>query len=119
MGKRKSESFVILPSSQVSEMCKKTLDRITESRMRDLGGWVSDEVARSEKSIIRRVLKLRALTPEEVLDDNYINPRDVINERSLIECRYSRQFDLAEKLLNATKYSDQIHVTVEDLDHIT
>jgi|SRR5579859_1474427 len=109
-------SFIKLSSKTVKEIATEKLDKIAKYRFRRRQEYI--EIRRQEisKTWWHRFWKKPIPTDEQVLD--YIK-HDVFNELYFISIAGAKAEIVAEKLLKACLLSEEIYLTVEDLDCIS
>lgn len=107
-------SFIEMPSAKVAELAQKCLARIKAHREGEWAEQVARERKSYERSWVHRLFKTEIPSDEAILEGLR---RDF---SSILIDRYAwGSEEVAERLLNASKFADVIHVSTKDLDMIT
>lgn len=109
-------SFVILPSKKVIELAYACLDRIQAYKDKAWEDKIKEELEAFDKSWIRKRISSRPTEAE--IRASLMQERDLITWVDIIDLYAWKSQETAEKLLIATRYTDTVHVSVEDLDLI-
>lgn len=122
-------SFIRLSSIKIAELCYQTLSNIEEYKRQDLARLI---VSLKNELLERREKKRHSLWSKIF---GYVEPpmpsdRDLIRtyeqsgdgvwmpETTFIEIRYMKHIEVANRLLNAAKYVDEIAISTEDLKRL-
>ena len=122
-------SFVSIPSDKLKVMVLQTLDNIKKYKSRDLKRLANNEremlLAKREKdrnSIWSKIFgyKEKPMPTDEELIEIHKNSGDGLwlPETFWIDLRYQKNIEVAERLYNATKYTDVVTVSTQDLQRL-
>jgi hypothetical protein len=112
----RNRSYVVLPASQVANMCRATIGKAERARDKRLSEIADEEVRCSERSWWRRLFRLPIMTHQEALD---LPNEGMFDVRLDVEVDFRLHTMAANKLLNAATTSEHVHVTVDDLSSIS
>lgn len=105
-------SYVDMSAAEVKKLCQKTIESVHNSRRSQEHTFISSLVLASEQSWVRRLLRMKPLKYEQVLEREQA---DWQSDLIWIRMMHSGSLAVAKKLLKAAKRGDPVHVSAEDL----
>lgn len=113
-------SHVVLTSARARELATAKYTWIMKQRENAQEQFLRDEVERINSGWFRRLFRMKPVTREDVLAAEEARSGCFpISEYMWAGVRYSTSLEVCEQVLRASRYSDQVTVSLEDLERLT